>query len=537
MISEIKDFNSRRVLFVDGHPFYAVAGEVHNSDASSPEYMEKIWKIADDLGLNTLILPVTWELLEPTEGCFDFSVPDALIEQARKWNKKIVFLWFGSWKNAEMMYAPVWVKKDRKRFKRAQIVKGQDKTMRDMGMAQLPYYSLSYLCEETRNADANAFAKLMAHIKEVDEESATVIAIQVENETGLLGNAREVSDEADLVFAGRVPESLVKYMKAHTDTMREDVKEAVESGADAGSWSEVFGNVAEEVFSAYHISSFVNYVAEKGKKEYPLPMLVNCWLVHKGDQPGQYPSGGPVSRMHEVWRCCAPAIDVLCPDIYVPEFLEVCDDYTRNNNPLFIPEAAVHSYAAPRLAYCIGHYHAMGYSPFGFDDIGKPFTAMQGFLFGMDVTDPALKVPQDFEEYAWFGKTLSAMMPLIAPKYGTDALQAACAEQQNEQNILGFGKINVLAVFKIPMGERPENGVVLGVKVSEDEIYLIGYNCFIMLLAGDAKNLDILEFEEGTFKDGQWIRGRRLNGDEITSIMIDKPQLLRVKVHTYNDEL
>ena len=72
MISEIRNFNGKKVLFVEGNPFYAVAGEVHNSDASSPEYMERIWEIADDLGLNTLLLPVTWELLEPAEGNFDF---------------------------------------------------------------------------------------------------------------------------------------------------------------------------------------------------------------------------------------------------------------------------------------------------------------------------------------------------------------------------------------------------------------------------------------------------------------------------------
>lgn len=536
MISEIRNINGKKVLFVEGQPFYAVAGEVHNSDSSSPEYMEEIWKIADDLGMNTLLLPVTWELLEPEEGSFDFSIPDALINQAREWNKKIVFLWFGSWKNAEMMYAPAWVKKDRKRFKRAQIIKGQDKAMRDMGIAKLPYYSLSYLCEETRNADARAFAKLMAHIKEVDEEKSTVIAVQVENETGLLGNAREVSDEADLAFQDKVPESFVKYMKTHTDTMHKDVKAAVESGADLGTWGEVFGNAADEIFSAYHISSFVNYVAEEGRKEYPLPMLVNCWLVHKGDAPGKYPSGGPVSRMHEVWHCCAPAIDVMCPDIYVPEFLEVCDDYSRNSAPLFIPEAAVHSYAASRLAYCIGHYHAMGYSPFGFDDIGKPFTAVQGFLFGMDVNDPALKTPQDFDEYAWFGKTLSSMMPLIAPKYGTDALQAVCAEQCNQQNILNFGKINITVVFQNPIAPMPENGVVMGVKVNEDEAYVIGYHCAIQLLPGDSKNLDILELEEGTFINGQWSKRRRLNGDEAASLMIDKPQLFRLKVYTYDDE-
>lgn len=536
MIPEIRTYNGRKVLFVNDAPFYAVAGEVHNSDASSPEYMEQIWKAADELGMNTVLLPVTWELLEPEEGVFDFSVPDALIRQAGEWKKKIIFLWFGSWKNAEMMYAPAWVKKDRKRFRRAQITKGKDKSVRDVGPAKIPYYSLSYLCEETRNADARAFAELMAHIRETNGKEQTVIGVQVENETGLLGNAREVSDEADQAFASEVPEDFVKYMKAHTDTMKEDVRREVEHGADRGTWQEVFGAVAEEVFSAYYISGYVNYVAEQGKKEYPLPMFANCWLVHKGDAPGKYPSGGPVSRVHEVWRFCAPEIQVLCPDIYVPEFMEVCDDYSRDGAPLFIPEAATHSYAAPRLAYCIGHYHAMGYSPFGFDDIGKPFTMIQGYLFGVDVNDPALKTPQNYEEYAWFGRTLTSMMPVIAPKYGTEDLQAVCAEKKEENNTLNFGKLKITVSFKHPLMEMPGNGVALGVKTAEDEIFLIGYNCIPMLAAGDAEHMDILELEEGEFRDGKWIRGRRLNGDEAAAMQITSPRLLRIKVYTYCDE-
>lgn len=82
----------------------------------------------------------------------------------------------------------------------------------------------------------------------------------------------------------------------------------------------------------------------------------------------------------------------------------------------------------------------------------------------------------------------------------------------------------------------PENGVVMGVKVSEDEAYVIGYHCAIQLLPGDSKNLDILELEEGTFINGQWSKRRRLNGDEAASLMIDKPQLFRLKVYTYDDE-
>ena len=41
---EIREYNGKQVLFVDDAPFYAVAGEVHNSDSSSQEYMEGIWK-------------------------------------------------------------------------------------------------------------------------------------------------------------------------------------------------------------------------------------------------------------------------------------------------------------------------------------------------------------------------------------------------------------------------------------------------------------------------------------------------------------
>ncbi len=534
MKSEIRLQNGKQVLYVDDAPFYAVAGEVHNSDSSSPEYMEKIWQCADDLGLNTLLLPVTWELIEPEENQFDFSIPDALIRQARQWKKRIIFLWFGSWKNAQMMYAPEWVKRDIRRFQRAQLVCGETKGYHELGFMKVSYYSISYLCDAAREADARAFGQLMAHIREVDEAFGTVIGVQVENETGLAGSAREHSEMADAAFSRDVPAGFVQWMRNHTDTMCPDVREAVAGGSSGGSWSAVFGPVAEEVFSAYYISSFVEAVAEKGREAYDLPMFANAWLVHKGEVPGQYPSGGPVSRMHEVWRYCAPSIVVLCPDIYVPEFLEVCDIYARNQ-PLFIPEAAVHSYAAPRLAYCIGHYHAMGYSPFGFDDIGHPFSAMQGFLFGMDVNDPALKTPQDFEEYAWFGKTLTAMMPVLADKYGSSALQALSSERKEENPVMDFGKLRVQAAFHSQYLPLRGNGVTLCVQISPEEYFILAYQCDLTLQAGDARHFDILLMEEGSFVDGIWRRGRRLNGDEVTTLTVEAPKLYRLKIHTYNN--
>ncbi len=540
--------NGHPVLMVDGKPFIMLAGEVHNSDSSSPKYMEKIWDIAEELGMNALLLPVTWELVEPEEGSFDFSVPEALIGQAREREMKIGFLWFGSWKNAECMYAPAWVKQDLKRFPRAQIEKGKNKAGRQVSPTipvKMPYTTLSYLGEETMKADAKAFARFMGFLKEYDGEENTVIAVQVENETGLLGAAREVSDEADALFASQVPADFAAYMRSHTDTMTDGIRTAVLSGKECGTWTEVFGEAADELFSAYHTARFVNTVAEAGKAVYPLPMTANCWLDKDG-APGDYPTGGPVSKVHEVWNFCAPCIDVLCPDIYVPQFKEVCDEYVRRDGALYIPECATHSYAAPRLLYTVGHYHAMCYSPFGFDDIGKPFTAVQGFLFGMDVTDPALKTPQDAGEYGALGKILREMMPMLAEAYGTDRLQALSGETdpmtEHPSGIpflatppsMDFGSFTVTVTFKNMMNPR-NDGACLCLKVSEEECWVVGNACRLDLRSGraDRPNLDLLSVEEGTFENGKWVPGRRFNGDETAQMMMNAPSVWHIRFFTY----
>ena len=58
-------------LIVAGKPFVMLAGELHNSSASGVEYMQQLWPRLKALGLNTVLAPVSWELLEPAEGQFD----------------------------------------------------------------------------------------------------------------------------------------------------------------------------------------------------------------------------------------------------------------------------------------------------------------------------------------------------------------------------------------------------------------------------------------------------------------------------------
>jgi hypothetical protein len=64
---------------------------------------------------------------------------------------------------------------------------------------------LSTLAPANWQADANAFASLMRHIREVDGNAHTLLMMQVENEVGVLGDWRDRSDAAKQAFSQAVP--------------------------------------------------------------------------------------------------------------------------------------------------------------------------------------------------------------------------------------------------------------------------------------------------------------------------------------------
>ena len=84
-------------LIVDDKPFIILGGELGNSTATTIQNMQPVWAKLKIMNLNTVLVPVYWELLEPQEGAFDFTLLQDLIIEARKNDMKIVYLWFGSW--------------------------------------------------------------------------------------------------------------------------------------------------------------------------------------------------------------------------------------------------------------------------------------------------------------------------------------------------------------------------------------------------------------------------------------------------------
>jgi len=106
-------------LIVGGRPFIIFGGELGNSATGTAAQADEILPRVAHFHINTVLMPVAWEQIEPLEGKFDFAILDHWIEQARVQHLRLVLLWFGSWKNAFSSYAPNWVKREPKRFGRA----------------------------------------------------------------------------------------------------------------------------------------------------------------------------------------------------------------------------------------------------------------------------------------------------------------------------------------------------------------------------------------------------------------------------------
>ena len=173
-------------LIVDGRPYLALAAELANSASSNLEYLDPYWSRLVASHVNTVLVAVSWELIEPEPGKFDFSLVDGVIRDARKHNLRLMLLWFGSWKNSTSTYAPPWIKKDTKQHPLLVDENGNNLNM------------MSVFYEANWKADANAYRALMRHVREVDGKDQTVLMMQVENEVGIRGTFRDHAPEAEL---------------------------------------------------------------------------------------------------------------------------------------------------------------------------------------------------------------------------------------------------------------------------------------------------------------------------------------------------
>lgn len=480
-------------LIVRNKPFLMMGGELGNSSASDMAYMKPIWPKIAQMHVNTVLTPIYWELLEPQEGQFSFALVDSLIADARQHNMKLVLLWFGAWKNSMSCYVPEWVKTDTKRFSRGQNKAGQGQEI------------LSPFAPENLEADRKAFVALMRHVRQLDEREQTVIMIQVENEIGMLPDARDHSPVANAAFQQAVPKPLMTYLQAHKSALAPALQALWQANGfkTTGNWEAVFGKslATDELFIAWHFAQYTNRITEAGKAQYPLPMFINAALNRPGVKPGDYPSGGPLPHVIDVWKAGAPAVDFLSPDFYNPDFKLWNDQYTRADNPLFIPEIKFDATVAAKAFYAIGHYGAMGFSPFSIESTDKP--AEQPIARSYDL--------------------LTQLSPLVLAQQDSKQMNGMLFDKKMAIDTIRLGGYTFICKHDYTLGwslkakdeEWPMTGALI-IQSAPNQFTVAGTGVVITFLSDDpsAPIAGIARIDEGRYVNGQWVAGRRLNGDQ-----------------------
>jgi beta-galactosidase GanA len=507
-------------LIVDGKPFLVLGGELGNSSAASAAYMKPHWPRLKAMNLNTVLAPVYWELLEPVEGRYDWTSVDELLRDARAHDLRLVILWFGAWKNSMSTYVPSWVKRDPQRFPRVAVADGSSVEI------------LSAFSATTRDVDARAFAAFMAYLKKADPQH-TVLMVQVENEIGMLPIARERGAVADKAFASAVPAELMRALAARGEKLEPELRDRWKANGSksSGTWADVFGGDewGQEVFTAWHYARFTEALVKAGKATYDLPMFVNAALNRTGRKPGEYPSGGPLPHLLDVWKAGAPSIDFLAPDIYFPNFAPLASRFNRADNVLFIPEAnnATNPQGPANAFFSFGEIDSFGFSPFSIESLGDAPNALSQSYAVLDQLAPILLKARGRGQTGGFRATINEDGSVIeSPVKKT------------------LGGIEFTVTFVDPWTPRDKQTIAdhggLVIHAGGEDFWFAGQGITVTYKGADGGpplvGIDVAE--EGVFVDGKWVAGRRLNGDQTHQgrhirLPPGKAQIQKVRFYRY----
>jgi beta-galactosidase GanA len=502
---------NRTQMLVDGNPFIMLGGQAGNSSASNLEDVEVAYRALDAVHANTAEIPLSWNLLERKPGRFDFQLVDGVIEGARRHHLKLVFLWFGTAKNATFSYVPDWIKSDRITYFRARDARSEEMD------------AISPFCEAALKLDQRAFSAIMRHIREFDERDHTVILMQVENETGLIHTDRDYSAAATQAFVVQVPSDLMAYLQEHHEDLTPALQGAWKQAGyrKTGTWAEVFGDLAPEVFSAWSVSHYVDAVAEAGKAEYAIPYYVNVALMNSGSvRAGDWPSGGPTHHVVDVWKAIAKHIDILAPDIYRVDFPQMAAIYKRPDNVLFVPETGFAPYYAPYVFTTLAG-DGIGFSPFGIDS---------GYTDGK-LTEPAAALEENY-------RVLRPLLPIIARSRYQGTLFPVVLEMYRHESLaipLGDSLSAIVHFDETFVAETQAHragGIII--KLAADKFIVAGEGFHVEFaeLKGIPRNSEYLSIEEGTFDGEHWVTKRVLNGDEENTMLpLRQPRILQVRLN------
>jgi hypothetical protein len=464
----LRELNGRKALYVDGKPFIILGLQWDCDWCYSPEDLDPFFPEAEKMQLNTASLLLYWREVEPEPGKYDFTMLDHRIEMARRYNLKIVLVWFASFKNACLTYAPDYIRKDHHQYRKVHREDGS-----------LVTNCCCPTAEHIHERDELALIEVFKHLKQVDGEQHTVILFQMENEVGILNSDR-----------------------CHCPTCNQLFGE--------GNWLKNYGWLAGEAFTAAMIADYCDSLAKTVKQIYPLPVYMNAALPEErvnstagnhfsdSNRPGHF-NGGPVGHVLPVWRERLRYVDFLSPDIYQPsyrDFHKFCQEYSWDANPLYVAEcAAGEGMRAERNAiYAVAQYAAVGFDPWA---ISRNCPA---FMSDPLVNLSDMRWSDDAHELLKSYKIIRNVMQPLCEAQNTQRLGFFVQEAAEVGRKVSFGDVWVELRYNHPLNAA--RGLII--RLSEDEFVISGMGVHVQFSHVWGEALPIEKIEIGYYVEDEW---------------------------------
>ena len=475
-----------RRFTVQGKPFLSIGAQTHNSSSYLLKDLDDAFTAIKLLHGNTLATPIPWDAYEAVEGQFNDKMVTDIIDRARSEGIHLVLLWFGTWKNASMEYVPTWVKLDQARFPRVQCKDGYT------------IASLSPHCASNLEADAKAFCHLMQTIRDYDADTNTVIAVQVENEPGYIGDTRrDFGPFGEAAWQQDVPQEVMDYARREEGTRLNQMWKRFGS-KEGGKWWEVFDFYGAEGFSSYSIARYIDEIARRGREIYDLFLYVNVALDGGKRDLGFGVMGcdnfgaGAYSKNVDLWYCTCKSIDAISPDIYHTDQQrhdEMIETYAHPEKgwPLYVPESnQTHGINNAQMFYAFGEKQCIGYHFFGIesklkkdgtlDEIGEMYA--RSFRMLSQVSHLILKY-QDIPGHLYPIKEYCGQPEYLIEMKGWKCKVSFAGNgysHNTDYRHLDYRAKEGSEVYDF----QAERGRGMIIQVSENELYIVGHNCRLM---------------------------------------------------------
>lgn len=232
---------------------------------------------------------------------------------------------------------------------------------------------------------------------------------------------------------------------------------------------------------------------------------------------GDYPSGGPMPHMLDVWKAGAPQIDILSPDVY-GFFDERCIEYHRSWNPLYIPEMGRDMRSAAEVFKAVGQEDAIGFSPFGLESV-PAFADALGKSY----------------------EILSQIAPAILENQSKGTVGGVVLDKNNATQNLQVGDYTLqVGIAHHYTFTTPDYPAGIFIQLGPEEYLVAGRGLTVNFTPNTPGPpiVGLATVDEGNFVNGKWVVSRRLNGDEILSgkglqLQGDQYVIQRVRLYRY----